>query len=465
VDDARDARIRELEEELRRALEREKTLGALVAQQQTLIVAQQQLIADLQRRLVEQDAAHTTRTAALETEVKRLEKQILGPKTERMKVPPVERELMPPASERSEEENAARRAAIAQKRRERALAKAAVLETENVAYPVPEELRRCPKCHGDHFRRMADEESATFEYIPGTFVRRIHKREKLSCSCGEHIVTAPGPAKLVAGGQYGFSFAAFLVVEKCVDSIPIHRVEKRFARLGIPVSRSTMNEIVHTAADVAMPLALRLEQRVAMLPIVLADETSMRLQDRAKRGFIWVFHGHDDVSGGRLARYVFATSRSGETAARVLGGTQGTLVVDGYTGYNVVTDPEGRQRAGCWSHLRRKIFEAREHDPPVADRGLALIRDLFRVEHDAKQAGIVRSSEHLTLRSARSKLLVEDFFSWAKSEQAKALPKGPLGEALTYASNQRERLELFLSDARIPLHNNSSEAMLVELTA
>jgi transposase len=96
----------------------------------------------------------------------------------------------------------------------------------------------------------------------------------------------------------------------------------------------------------------------------------------------------------------------------------------------------------------------------VADRGLALIRDLFRVEHDAKQAGIVRSSEHLTLRSARSKLLVEDFFSWAKSEQAKALPKGPLGEALTYARNQRERLELFLSDARIPLHNNSSEAML-----
>jgi len=460
VADARDRRIAELEAELRRAAEREKALGEIIAQQQTLIAAQQQLIADLQRRLDERDVAYAARTAVLETEVRRLEKQILGPKTERTKVPPVEREMTSAGAERSDEEEAARRAAIARKRRERALAKAAVLETEEVDHPVPDALRHCPKCDGEHFRRMTDEQSTTFEYIPGTFVRRVHKREKLSCLCGEHIVTAPGPAKLVPGGQYGFSFAAFLVVEKCVDSMPIHRIEKRFARLGIPLSRSTMNDLVHTTAEVAMPLATRLEQRVSALPIVLADETSMRLQDRANRGFVWVFHGHDDASGGRLARYVFATSRSGETTARVLGGTQGSLLVDGYTGYNVVTDPEGRQRAGCWSHVRRKIFEAREHDPTAVDHGLALIRDLFRVEHDAKQANIVRSSEHLAMRAQRSKPIVAAFFAWAESQQRLALPKGPLGEALTYAKNQRNRLELFLTDSRIPLHNNSSESML-----
>jgi len=31
----------------------------------------------------------------------------------------------------------------------------------------------------------------------------------------------------------------------------------------------------------------------------------------------------------------------------VLGGTTGSLVVDGYTGYNVVTDVDGRARCGC----------------------------------------------------------------------------------------------------------------------
>jgi transposase len=40
------------------------------------------------------------------------------------------------------------------------------------------------------------------------------------------------------------------------------------------------------------------------------------------------------------------------------------------------------------------------------------------------------------------------------------LPKSPLGEALGYANNQRSRLELFLTDARIPIHNNSSERRL-----
>jgi transposase len=121
-------------------------------------------------------------------------------------------------------------------------------------------------------------------------------------------VTAPAPPKLVVGGQYGFGFAAFLIVEKCADSIPIHRIEKRFARLGIPISRSTMNDLVHAAAELARPLVARLEKRIASLGVVLADETSMRLQDRPKRGFVWIFHGHDETSGGDLALYVFAVS-------------------------------------------------------------------------------------------------------------------------------------------------------------
>ncbi len=89
-----------------------------------------------------------------------------------------------------------------------------------------------------------------------------------------------------------------------------------------------------------------------------------------------------------------------------------------------------------------------------------LIRDLFRVEHDATEQKIVRSSAHLALRTARSKRLVEEFFQWAENKKAEVLPKSPPGEALGYAINQRARLELFLSDARIPIHNNGSEARL-----
>ncbi len=277
------------------------------------------------------------------------------------------------------------------------------MDTEQIDHAVPDSMKHCPRCGGAHFRPLDHESSTTYEYVPGHFVRRVHRRQKMACTCGQYAVTAPGPTKLVAGGQYGPGFVAFLIVEKCADSIPIHRIEKRFGRLGIPVSRSTMNDLVHTAAEIVVPLVGRLRTRIAALDVVLADETSMRLQDRPKRGFVWVFHGHDEGSGGQLVLYVFATDRSGETAAKILGGTSGVLVVDGYTGYNQVTDPQGRARGGCWSHLRRKLFEARSTGPPQdIEHGLSVIRELFRVEHDATERRVVRSPAHLALRIERS---------------------------------------------------------------
>ena len=458
--DARDVRIAKLVELRKRAEERERQLGEIVAQQQTLIAAQQQLIAELQRRLSEQDAQQKARAEEMKAEIDRLERQLLGPKTERTHVPPIDAELRN-TEPMTDEERARRREEIARKRRERALAKNAAMAVEEVEYPVPESMKPCAHCGGVHARALEPEQSTTYEYKPGHFIRRVHKRQKLACSCGQSIVTAPPPPKLVVGGQYGFGFAAFLIVEKCADSIPIHRIEKRFGRLGIPISRSTMNDLVHKAAEIVRPLVARLQTRIAALEVVLADETSMRLQDRPKRGFVWVFHGHDEVSGGKLVLYAFAVDRSGDTPAKILGGTRGTLVVDGYTGYNQVTDPLGRARGGCWSHMRRKLFEARStRAAEDLDPALGIIREIFRVEHDATEQKIVRTPAHLELRNARSAPLVEQFFQWAEHKKVEVLPKGPLGEALGYAINQRARLELFLSDPRIPMHNNGSESRL-----
>jgi len=423
-----------------------------------VIGAQQKLIAELEQRLAERDATHASRAAELEAEVRRLERELLGPKTERIKISSPERDLG--GGEPDEEELARRREEAARKRRENAIAKQQALAADEAFYPVSDEQKRCPKCNGTRFGALKPETSTTIEYIPGRFVRRTHRREKLACSCGECILVAPAPLKLIAGGHYGFGFAAFLIVEKCVDSIPIHRIERRFQRLGIPISRATMNDLLHAAAERARPLITRLQKRVAALDIVLADETSMRLQDRKTWGFIWVFHGRDESSAGELVLYVFAVDRSGETPAQILGGTRGTLVVDGYTGYNNVTDPEGRARGGCWSHLRRKAFEARSEVGDLADIAISKIRGLFRVEHEATAIGIVGTPEHLALRQEKSRPIVDDFFDWVLANKDGILPKSPLAAALGYAINQRKRLELFLSDPRIPIHNNSSERRL-----
>jgi transposase len=229
--------------------------------------------------------------------------------------------------------------------------------------------------------------------------------------------------------------------------------------MQIPIPRSTMNDLVLVTGERLAPLYERLRARIPSVEIVLADETSMRIQDRDKKGFIWVFHGQDD-QGGELVLYVFATDRSSDTPKDVLGDSSGALVCDGYTGYNVVEDPEQRVRGGCWCHARRKFFEAKSTAPQEAERAISEIRELFRVEHEARLRGIVGIAEHLALRTARSKPVVDKLFEWLVEQKAGALPKSPLGAALTYMMNQRARLELFLTDPRVPLHNNASERRL-----
>ena len=124
-----------------------------------------------------------------------------------------------------------------------------------------------------------------------------------------------------------------------------------------------------------------------------------------KRAYVWTF------IAGTLIAYRFSVDRSGETPQEVLGGTQGTLVVDGYTGYNKVTQVDGRRRAGCLAHARRKLFAAMEGEPEARE-ALDLIRDVYLVEHTARERGISGTPEHRVLRQAESAPLMDKLKSW-----------------------------------------------------
>ena len=147
------------------------------------------------------------------------------------------------------------------------------------------------------------------------------------------------------------------------------------------MARTTLNDLVHLAGRSASRLG-RGSSEVRVDPHVQADETSFRTQVRPERSFVWTFLSQLHTV------YVYSASRSGDTPKEVLGGTTGTLTVDGYTGYNNVTDVDGRERTGCWSHARRKLFEALP-TAPEAREGLDIILDLFMVERSAKNHGIV----------------------------------------------------------------------------
>jgi len=387
--------------------------------------------------------------AAAMKRIEELERHLYGKRSEKM--PPPSSELR--KTESPEEAEARRLAALAKRRERKALKQK--LRSETIRHPVPDEAKVCPICGGVVDRPIGDGKHTTeYEYVPGYFVRRDHVQETLGCRCGQHIVTAPPPPRALDRSPYGPGFIGHLITMKCADSLPLYRLAKQYQRIGIPMSRSTLTDLFHAAAVKLASLSDRLLQLVAASEIVLADETPLLMQHPNRRGYVWTF------IAGELITYRFSASRSGETAAQVLGGTTGTLVVDAYTGYNRVTQPEGRDRAGCLAHARRGVFDALGSAPVEARQAMDLILDVYRVEHEAKALGIVRTDAHLALRRAKSRPAMDRLHAWLVEEQPKHIPKGPLGAAISYALNQWGPLTRFLDDARIPVDNNRSEGAL-----
>jgi transposase len=134
--------------------------------------------------------------------------------------------------------------------------------------------------------------------------------------------------------------------------------------------------------------------------------------------------------------------------------------VDGYSGYNTVTVPEKRRRAGCWSHARRKLFECRKDHGHVVDPILEAIGQLFDVEVAAADRGIYGSDAHLALREAESRPAVDRIFEMLRLAQGQAGPRSALGQALAYAINQEKELRVFLDDPKVAVDNNVSERAL-----
>lgn len=145
---------------------------------------------------------------------------------------------------------------------------------------------------------------------------------------------------------------------------------------------------------------------------------------------------------------------------RVLGETLGKLVVDGYLGHNKVTLPVGREPAGCLAHLRRKFFEAQSTSPALAKIAMDRILDAYRVEGAGLDADLRGTPEHLEMHLTESAAVMEAFKAWLDLEEARPLPKSPIGQTIAYALVQRDTLTPFLTDQNLPVDNNASQPAL-----
>lgn len=297
-----------------------------------------------------------------------------------------------------------------------------------------------------------------YEYVRAHFVQVVYTLEKLQHRDNPSlIVQASAPPTPVAGGLYGPGVYAAIVVSRCLDSMPLHRIATAYNRQGLPIAPSTVGSLFHRAAFLLRGVHTGIRKHVQQAELVHADETPqpMLAPRQTRQAWMWMACCRDAIT------YEFSPSRSGEVARKLLGDGAGRLMVDGYSGYGRsadATDKTPRERLACWAHARR-LFWRLHHDWHDAREVLDLIRDLYHVEHRAAERGLSPDARRL-LRHAESRPILEQIRAWLDKHDGQHSPASKQHKAVAYSLTRWTELTRLVEDGTLPLDNNIAERAL-----
>lgn len=331
------------------------------------------------------------------------------------------------------------------------------LEEETVEHEVSDGQKVCSDCGGTDFVDTSmDEVSTVYTYYPAKLVRVTHKRKKCKCKNGCTIVTADGPAKITPRSRFSPSLTAHIMASRSFDAIPFHRQSEIWSRAGVPLSPQTITNLFHDGSNALEPLHTPLLDAISESHVIHADETPQPVlsNGKTKQSYIWTF------ATQKLVAYVHSASRSGELPQKVLQDSIGVLVADGYGGYNKATGAEGRVRAGCLAHGRRKLLDAESEAREEIAWAIDVFGKLYAIEREIKEDGLLGTEAHHQIRQEKSRPLMNEIKLWVANMKDGARPKSKLYKACVYFENQWHAFQTFLDDPNVPLDNNHAERVL-----
>lgn len=331
------------------------------------------------------------------------------------------------------------------------------LPRERVELDLTEAEKLCPCCQETRVR-IGEEVTSRLDYRPACLFYRDLARPTYICrNCekqGENVqaMQRPLPPEPIAKGICAPGLLAHVIVSKYVDHLPLYRLESILGRLGWDVSRSTLCDQVMACAAVLSPVYELMCRRVRQSFALHADDTSITLLNPHRTGYAWVYLG-DECHPYTV--FELTTGRKGEFPEEFLRGYQGFIHADGYTGYNPLYNA-GATHVGCWMHVRRYFFEAKDTASAQVHEALARIRSLYAVEAEIKDQKLTGDAV-VAYRRQRAGPVIDAFADWLAAEVPRALPKSKYGEAIIYASNQWPTLTRYLNDHRLRIDNGPAE--------
>jgi transposase len=332
------------------------------------------------------------------------------------------------------------------------------LPVETKVLDIPEEQKICQET-GESLVQIGVEVSHKLAHKPGSYYIKEIIRPKYAHPKREEngILTADLPDSLLPKCRADESLLAEIVTKKFADHLPLYRIEEIFKREGIGISRKLLSKWVIRSAMALKPLYDEMLKRVLSSKNIFIDETPVKLWEpkKCKQAYLWVVVGGNEANPAYRI-YEFRENRCHDNVLDILKDYRGGLHSDKYAAYQKLAEKKIIKWFPCYSHIRRKFFEAETGDPELRRLVLRKIRHLFMLERIAWARS---STERLKIRKEKEVPIIDGLIDKIKGRlvDGKILPKSKLKEAIGYFCGLIPYLKNYTEDAFSRLDNNVAE--------
>jgi len=332
------------------------------------------------------------------------------------------------------------------------------LPVESMVLDIPEEEKVCKET-GAPLVKIGEEVTHKLACKPAHYYLKEIIRPKYAHPQREEegIRIAELPDSIIPRCRADESVLADIVTKKFADHLPLYRIEEILEREGVGISRKLLSQWIVRLGATLRPLYDVMLKYVLASNNIFIDDTPVNVQDSPKvhQGYMWV------ISGGQEANpyyrvYDFRENHCHDNVLEILRDYRGVVHSDKYGAYEKLANMKRITWCPCWSHIRRKFFEAETGDPPFREWVLRKIRYLFLFE---KVAWSRSEEERLRIRQEKEVPIIDELITAIKKKlvEGKVLPKSKFREALGYFCGLIPHLKNYTKHAFARLDNNVAE--------
>ena len=330
---------------------------------------------------------------------------------------------------------------------------------------IPEEEKICKET-GIPLVQIGVETTHKLAHEPGSYYIKEIIRPKYAHPKKPEagILTVLLPDSILPKCRADDSLLAEIVTKKFADHMPLYRIVEGMGREGVGISRKLLSQWVVRCGMALKPLYEIMVRSILGSKNVFIDESPVKLQakNQCKTAYMWVIVGGNSSNPAYRA-YDFRTDRCHDNVLDILQGYQGVLHSDKYGAYQKLAEKKVITWCPCWSHVRRKFFDAESGDLPLRDWVLRKIRYLFMLE---RVAWVRTPEERLRIRQEKELPIIDELIERIKARlvDEKILPKSKFREALGYFCGLIPYLKNYTKHPFARLDNNVAERAIRPLT-